>query len=667
MNSNRLAGSTSPYLLAHADNPVHWQPWGPAPFAEAHERDVPVLVSVGYATCHWCHVMAEESFSDPAVAEIVNSRMVAVKVDREQHPDVDAYYMQATLALSGQGGWPMTVFTDPAGRPFLADTYFPPAPRQGRPSFRQVLEAVSHTWESDRDRVDGLTARLNDAIATGGEDGDGGDGGTASWAAQEATAELPTRVVQKMRASEHPTGGFGGAPKFPPSATLLGLVRWAERTDSATARDQVLDIVGRTTTAMLQGGLTDPVDGGFHRYCVDGDWTVPHFEKTLYDNALLLRALAAYRTHRPDDALVTEAIDLTRAFLKDGLATEHPHLLASGLDADTVVDGTRVEGYTYTWAPGELEDLGLSGEGDVDGRVVLTRRDGMPLPDDLRDTLRQARSTRPRPAVDGKVVTAWNAMAAVALTEAGDPEAGAALTTALWNHAVTVDDDGTVRCVVRCTGSPHAPGTLEDCAWLLLALVRLWEHRGDTHDSLDGLDGLDVPAAVSELVRHTQVTFHRAAGTWYDAATPVAGTGVRPRDPYDGATPTAVAVLAEALSMAGTLATSLDDADVRAVGARWSAEARRILDAHTGVVDQHLAQAGGWLCALECHLAGPVQATVSAATPAQVEALRAQLGTSCLVLPVEHGARLLGSPDAGEGQALVQVCRAGVCGVPTAL
>ncbi|WP_291480097.1 DUF255 domain-containing protein [Corynebacterium sp.] len=660
MNSNRLAASTSPYLLAHADNPVHWQPWGPEPFAEARERGVPVLVSVGYATCHWCHVMAEESFTDPEIAAMVNSRMVAVKVDREQHPDVDAYYMQATVALSGQGGWPMTVFTDPEGRPFLADTYFPPAPRQGKPSFRQVLEAVSRTWTTERPRVDELTARLNEAIgASGEEDNDGdGDGAGASWTAREATTELPTRIVQRMRASEHPTGGFGGAPKFPPSAALLGLVRWAERTDSGTAADQVLDIVGRTTAAMLQGGLADPVEGGFHRYCVDADWTVPHFEKTLYDNALLLRALAAYRVRRPDDDLVAEAVDLTRDFLTADLRTGDPHLLASGLDADTVVDGRRVEGHSYTWAPGELERLGLTGAGDVDGRVVLTRREGLPLTPELRGTLRRARAGRPRPAVDGKVVTAWNAMAAVALTEAGDPGSGAEITAALWDHAVTTDADGGVRDVVRCTGTPHAPGTLEDCAWLLLALVRLWEHRGSSYG------GLDIPAAVSELVRHTQVSFHRGPGTWYDAAAPVAETGVRPRDPYDGATPAAVAVLAEALSMAGTVATSLDDPDVRAVGARWSAEARRILDAHTGVVDRHLAQAGGWLCALECHLAGPVQATVSAADPAQVTALRRQLGTSVLVLSAEQGARMLGPVPDG---AAVQVCRAGVCGVPTAL
>lgn len=685
MHSNRLSGSTSPYLQSHAHNPVDWWPWGPEAFAEARRRDVPVLVSVGYATCHWCHVMAAESFSDPETAAVVNDTVVPVKVDREQHPDVDAYYMQATVALSGQGGWPMTVFADPDGRPFVADTYFPAVPKQGRPSFRQVLEAVDRTWRTERGRVDELSARLNEALRHGTEE----DAGQASWTPQEATVDLPTRVVQRMRAAEHPTGGFGGAPKFPPSAALLGLARWAERTDSSAAAAEIDALVGRTVGAMLRGGLFDHVEGGFHRYCVDENWTVPHFEKTLYDNALLLRALAAYRVRNGDsrdtvlDTMLDAAVGLTRAFLTapttgHGLRLPDSGLFASGLDADTVVsDGQtdeRVEGFTYTWEPGGLEQYGLSGESGgnaADGRAVLTRRDGTPLPADVRESLAQTRRQRPQPAVDDKIVTAWNAMAAVALAEAGDPtsaDTAAEATVALWNHAVTTDDEGTVLDVHRCSGTPASPGTLEDGAWLLLALVRLWEHAGDSAHTPAG--DLDVVSAVSELVRHLQLTFHRGPGTWYDAAAPVAQTGVRPRDPYDGAVPAAVAVLAEALSYAGTLATSMDDADLRTVGGRWTAEARRILDAHTGVVENHLAQAGGWLCALETHLAGPVQATVRGATADDVAGLRASLGTSALILGTDHGARLIGETPGGPGapdSPVVQVCRAGVCGLPQAL
>lgn len=653
---NHLADSSSPYLRQHGGNPVDWRPWGPEAFDEARRRDVPVFISIGYATCHWCHVMAAESFSDPEVAQVINDTMVAVKVDREQHPDVDAYYMQATIALSRQGGWPMTVFADPEGRPFFADTYFPPVQRAdpetgqpGRPSFRQVLDAVNRTWTTTRDKVDALTEKLNSALQGGAEDA--GEESSASWQAQDATAELPTRIVQRMRAAENPTGGFSGAPKFPPAAALLGLVRWAERTESDAASAEILDLVGRTWDAMLTGGLFDQVEGGFHRYCVDENWTVPHFEKTLYDNALLLRALAAYTTQRPDDGTARRGLELTRDFLTSRLALDaHPGLFASGLDADTVVDGTRVEGFTYTWTPGELAQYGLAGEGDLEGRRVLTHRNGDVITPEIRRQMSTIRAGRPQPGVDSKVVTAWNAMAAVALMEVGDSR-GPAAALALWDYAVTTDDEGSVLGVVRCTGTPDAPASLEDCAWLLLALVRAWAAGGS------------VASEVSELIRHIQVTFSRgqdATGTWYDSADSVAGTGVRPRDPYDGAVPAAVGVLAEALSYAGTLAGSMEDSDLRTMGGRWLAEARRILDAHQGVVERHLIQAGGWLSALEVHLAGPVQATVRDASDKQVRDLRRNLGTSALVLSTDNGARLMGQAPDGP---VVQVCRAGVCGV----
>lgn len=683
---NRLADSTSPYLRQHADNPVDWWPWGPEAFAEARRRDVPVFISIGYSTCHWCHVMAAETFEDPEAAAVINELTVPIKVDREQHPDVDAYYMQATIALSRQGGWPMTVFADPDGRPFFADTYFPPEPRPepqpGRPSFRQVLDAVHRTWTMERGKVDELTSKLNSALAASAHEHEGADGTSgASWQAQDATAELPTRIVQRMRASEQSTGGFTGAPKFPPAAALLGLVRWAERTTSREAAGQVLDIVSRTWRAILTGGLFDQVEGGFHRYCVDDTWTVPHFEKTLYDNALLLRALAAYTVRRPEDTTARRALELTRGFL--GARLSDGDLFSSGLDADTIVDSTRVEGFTYTWTQDELGRFGLAGEGDVDGRRVLTARDsaeggdGDTLTEEVRQALAAIRAERPQPLVDTKVVTAWNAMTSVALTESGD-ERGPATAEALWDYAVTCDEDGTVQQVLRCTGTPASPASLEDCAWLLLALTRAWER---------GVETTTMAARVSELIRYIQVTFSAsvsapdsgAEGVWFDAASQIAATGVRPRDPYDGATPAAVGVLAEALSYAGGIATAMDDADLRTVGGRWLAEARRILDAHAQVVEQHLVGAGGWLSALEVHLAGPVEATVQGASAEQIISLREELGTSALVLRTEDGARLMGqlpeeadgadSADGADGAvaAVKQVCRAGVCGVAEAL
>ncbi|AGP30756.1 thioredoxin domain-containing protein [Corynebacterium terpenotabidum] len=695
---NRLADSTSPYLRQHADNPVDWWPWGPEAFAEARRRDVPVFLSVGYATCHWCHVMARESFADPDIAAVINAGFVAVKVDREQHPGVDAVYMQATQALTGQGGWPMTVVTDADGRPFFAGTFF------RSDQLRQLLAALTRTWDADRAQVDAVAGKLTAALAAAAE-----HGGTASWQAQDATENLPARIVAAG------AGVVSGAPTFPPSAALLGLVRYAERTgvDGDAERDAALDRVGNTLHAMIRGGLFDQLGGGFHRYCVDDAWTVPHFEKTLYDNALLARGLSAYLARRPDDELVGHAAELTLRFLLTGLRPESTDgLFASGLDADT--DG--VEGLTYTWTPAEVVEVlgedassalaayGVTDPGDVDGRSVLTCRGVVPG-DDVRERLLTARARRAQPGVDDKVITAWNAMAAVALTESGDPE-GVRATRALWDRVVSTDDDGTVLDVVRCPGTPESSGTLEDCAWLLLAMVRAAERggagqgvgrggagRGDSRggagrgDSRGGAGqgdghGGQLLDEISELVSYTQLVFGRERGTWYDGAAPVAGTGIRPRDPFDGATPSGVAVLAEALTYAGGLATSMADADVQALGNRWMVEARRILDAHAENVEQHLASAGGWLCALEAHLAGPVTAVTRHASEEQAAALRAELGTSTLLLRVEDGAGLIGSlPDgdsdgasgedgggaSGEdgdgGAALVQICRAGVCGV----
>ncbi|WP_312799943.1 thioredoxin domain-containing protein [Corynebacterium variabile] len=641
---NRLADSTSPYLRQHADNPVDWWPWGPEAFAEARRRDVPVFLSIGYATCHWCHVMARESFSDPDIAAQINAGFVAVKVDREQHPGVDAVYMQATQALTGQGGWPMTVVTDADGRPFFAGTYFRPD------QLTQLLAALVQTWREDGTQVDAVAGRLTAALAAASE-----EGGSASWHADEDTEALPARIVAAG------AGVVEGAPTFPPTAALLGLVRYAEQegAQNSAVKDAALDRVATTLHDMVRGGLFDQLGGGFHRYCVDATWTVPHFEKTLYDNALLVRAMSAYLAHRPEDRLVRRAMELTCSYLTSVMRTGTTgDLFVSSLDADT--DG--VEGLTYTWTPSEIAEIlqargqdataaatayGVTPDGHLDGRSVLTLRGDAP-DEQVRQALLAARAQRPQPGIDDKIITAWNAMAAVALTETGDPE-GPRVTAALRDHAVLTDDEGTVLDVTRC---PGAPGTLEDCAWLLLAMVRAWEH------------GEDLVSEVSELVSYTQLVFSRDRGTWYDGAEAVAGTGVRPREPYDGATPAAVGVLAEALTYAGRLAQSQEDTDLHVLGDRWLVEARRILDAHGEAVERHLSAAGGWLCALEAHLAGPVTAVTRGASDGQLAALRADLGTSALILRTEDGAGLIGALSDGDGSAaLVQICRAGVCGV----
>ena len=278
---NRLAGSTSPYLLQHKDNPVDWWPWGDEAFAEAQRRDVPVLVSIGYAACHWCHVMAHESFEDPAVAQLVNDSVVAVKVDREERPDVDAVYMEATQALTGQGGWPMTVFTTPTGEPFFCGTYFPPSPRHGMPSFPQLVTSVAQTWGERREDVLAAGQRIVTALAERSAVPPAG-------AAPPGPADLDAAVRNLAATFDRANGGFGDAPKFPPSMVLEQLLRHHARTGDAEA----LRLVEATCDAMARGGMYDQIGGGFARYSVDARWVVPHFEKMLYDNALLVRVYA---------------------------------------------------------------------------------------------------------------------------------------------------------------------------------------------------------------------------------------------------------------------------------------------------------------------------------------------------------------------------------------
>jgi uncharacterized protein YyaL (SSP411 family) len=415
--ANRLAHATSPYLLQHADNPVDWWPWSEEAFAEARRRDVPILLSVGYAACHWCHVMAHESFEDSAIAEVMNANFVNVKVDREERPDVDAVYMTATQAMTGHGGWPMTCFLTPDGEPFHCGTYYPPAPRQGMPSFPQLLEAVSEAW-TDRSadvresatRIVGELSRQTAALPPSAVDDDVLDGAAAAM-----LGEYDRR-----------NGGFGSAPKFPPSMTLEFLLRHHERTGSVEA----LSIVEGTATAMAGGGLYDQLDGGFARYSVDAGWVVPHFEKMLYDNGLLLR-LYTRLALRTGSAWYRAVAGETAEFLISRLGTPEGGFAAS-LDADT--DG--VEGLTYAWTPAQLTEalgpddgawaaelLGVTEAGTFEHGSSTLRmlRDPSHEPrwPDVRARLLAVRNERPQPARDDKVVTAWNGLAIGALAHAG--------------------------------------------------------------------------------------------------------------------------------------------------------------------------------------------------------------------------------------------------------
>jgi uncharacterized protein YyaL (SSP411 family) len=480
---NRLAGATSPYLLQHAENPVDWWEWSDEAFAEAARRDVPVLLSVGYAACHWCHVMAHESFDDDATAEQVNAEFVAVKVDREERPDIDAVYMAATQAMTGQGGWPMTCFLTPAGEPFHCGTYYPPTPRHGVPAFRQLLAAVTKAWHEDGARVRSSAGEIAARLA---------DNAAAVLPPSGLDAEALDVAAGTLAEGFDPVhGGFVGAPKFPPSMALEFLLRHHERTGSADA----LRLVGGTAERMARGGIYDQLAGGFARYSVDDRWVVPHFEKMLYDNALLLRAYAHLaRLPGPQQALARRVADETAAFLLRDLRTSQGGF-ASALDADT--EG--VEGLTYAWTSAQLAGV----LGDFDGawaaRLLAVTPDGtfehgastlqLPAdPDDparwerVRAALLAARDRRPQPARDDKVVAAWNGMAIVALAEAGAalrrPEwVAAASQTAdlvLGLHVV----DGRLRRSSRDGVVGAAAGVLEDHAFLADALLALHQATG---------------------------------------------------------------------------------------------------------------------------------------------------------------------------------------------
>ncbi|HXR11115.1 MAG TPA: thioredoxin domain-containing protein, partial [Gaiellaceae bacterium] len=371
---NRLAEETSPYLLQHAGNPVDWHPWGEEAFARARAEDKPVLLSVGYAACHWCHVMAHESFEDEATAAIMNERYVSVKVDREERPDVDALYMDAVVSLTGQGGWPMTVFLTPEGEPFLGGTYYPPEPRHGLPSFRQLLVAVADAYRDRRDDVAQQAAAIVDAMRRSAE---------LAPSREPLTGALVAEAVHVLRGQLDPEwGGFGHAPKFPPASTIELLLRAG-----------ALDLATKTLDGMAAGGMYDLVGGGFHRYSVDERWLVPHFEKMLYDNALLAPAyLHAWLVTGNERyrAVAEETLDymLRELRLPNGG-------FASSQDADT--DG--VEGQTYTWTAEEGAPPELL-EPFEHGRFVLRGE----LDEEMRERLLAIRASRPQPALDDKVI-----------------------------------------------------------------------------------------------------------------------------------------------------------------------------------------------------------------------------------------------------------------------
>ena len=386
---NRLGTETSPYLLQHSENPVDWYPWGDEALARARQEDKPILLSVGYAACHWCHVMAHESFEDPETAALMNERFVNVKVDREERPDVDAIYMDAVAAMTGHGGWPLTVFLTPEGEPFLGGTYFPPEPRHGLPSFRDVLLTVSQLYRERREDVERRSETMLEALHRAA---------SAPPSSEPLTESLLFQAMRRLRELADPEwGGFGGAPKFPPASAIELLLRRGES-----------ELAVQTLDGMAAGGMYDLVGGGFHRYSVDARWLVPHFEKMLYDNALLVSAYL-HGWLVTGNERYREIVEETVTYMLRELRLDDGGF-ASAQDADT--EG--VEGLTYTWAPGEGAPEQLL-EPFEDGRFVLRGE----LDAETRARLLAIRAERPQPGRDDKAIASWNGLALAALAEAG--------------------------------------------------------------------------------------------------------------------------------------------------------------------------------------------------------------------------------------------------------
>jgi uncharacterized protein YyaL (SSP411 family) len=549
--ANRLALESSPYLLQHKDNPVDWYPWGEEAFAKARAEDKPVFLSIGYSTCHWCHVMEHESFETERVAEALNRDFVSIKVDREERPDVDDIYMQAVQMMTGSGGWPLSLFLTPDRRPFYGGTYFPPSSRWGRPGFLQILAAIAAAWKTRRDELEASAGEmLSHLVSSAAVSRMVGEG-------LPPAAILETAYTAIARQFDPVDGGFGGAPKFPPAMRLeLLLRRWLRTGDGQTRR-----MIEQTLDRMAAGGMYDQVGGGFHRYSVDAHWLVPHFEKMLYDNAMLARVyLLAYRAFgRPDDARVArETLDYL-------LAEMTPE--GGGFFAAQDADSAGEEGTFYVWNPKSLAEavgeadapivaarFGVTTAGNFEstGETVLSvvrsvselatefgrsEEDIARVLREARARLYAARSKRVPPGTDDKLLTDWTSLAISAFALAGR-----VLSEPRYEHAAREAAD---RILARCVrdgrllhrekaGRADIPGFATDYAYFIEALLDLYEATFE-------------PRYFREAIRLEEVfenDFAGAGGAYYLSAAEHDGLILRPAESYDGATPSSNSVAA---------------------------------------------------------------------------------------------------------------------------
>jgi uncharacterized protein len=533
VSPNRLAEATSPYLLQHAGNPVDWYEWGPEAFEKARREDRPVLLSVGYAACHWCHVMAHESFEDPETAALMNERFVNVKVDREERPDVDGIYMDAVQAMSGHGGWPMTAFLTPQGEPFFAGTYFPKEDRQGIPAFRRVLEAVSEAWRDRRAELLQQGQQIVRAVARSSTLRD-----SAEPLAEEVLSRAHAGLRQQFDAE---FGGFGGAPKFPQPMTLEFLLRCHLR-----GYEGALDMATRTLDRMAAGGIYDHVGGGFHRYAVDRVWLVPHFEKMLYDNAQLARVylhgfqVTGNETYR---RVVTETLDYLLREMR------HPE---GGFHSSQDADSEGEEGRFYVWSWDELvevageevaEALGAGPEGNWEGTNVLWRPSGeSAVPEEARRLLFERREKRIRPGTDDKVLAAWNGLAIQVLAESGrvlgrSDYVEAAARAADFVLSALLREDGRLLRAWR-DGRTSGPAYLDDHVLLAAACLELYQ---STFELRWFREARDLADRTMDLFRDPD------GGAFFQTGSDAESLVIRPKELLDNAVPSGNSVAAEVL------------------------------------------------------------------------------------------------------------------------
>ncbi len=658
-HTNRLAGETSPYLLQHAHNPVDWYPWGPEALARARAEDRPIFLSIGYAACHWCHVMERESFEDQATAEQLNRGFVPIKVDREERPDLDQVYMSAVQAMTGGGGWPMNVFLTPDGRPFYGGTYFPDTSRHGLPSFRDVLTGVTEAWRARRAELEESAGRLAGTLNRSSR---------FPVAATIADAGLADRAVASLESefdAQH--GGWGRAPKFPqPMAIEFLLRRWVETGDA-----RAIAMARRTLDRMADGGIHDQLGGGFHRYATDAIWLVPHFEKMLYDNAQLARVYThAFQAtgDRRYQAVARDTLDylLREMRLPDGT-------FAASRDADT--DG--VEGATFVWTLEELREMigpsdlelivaayGVTPRGNWEGHTILSRvRDDREVgrlhglsPDEVerrldaaRAVLFEARERRPQPPRDDKALAAWNGLAIAALADAsrvfrgadGDRYAAAAIEAATALLAALRTADGRLHRSWKDGRASHG-GVLEDYALLADGMGALYEATFDERWFV----------AARDLAEQVLARFADPAGGFFDTAADAEVLVTRPKDLQDNAVPSGNAIAATVLLRLAALTGD----------GRYRDAAEGALRLVAAFADRYPMGFAQWLCALDLALADVVEVAIVGGV--------GEPGTAALLAPLAEGYRpnqvLSVAPDSAASVVPLMADRVRRDGRPTA-